>query len=196
MVNECQASAERRTHSDLTPDAHEGIDGGGKDEGSDEDDGDDVGRDADDVCEDAKDASQDGRDRDGLTDGGSVGLEARRAVQLNDRPQNRDGAALLIHLGRAEAAVSDIFATRIVIGERPEIRAEHASLAVTKPVEFLDLEAGALWRPLLHLVEAIERQRVDCSRFPAVEWSSALGNERRLAIQWLAVSEIGGEVRV
>src|SRR5690348_16638967 len=45
-VNECQASAETRTHTDLTPDADEGIDGG-EDDGSDDDDGDGVGQDAD-----------------------------------------------------------------------------------------------------------------------------------------------------
>src|SRR5262249_15767702 len=58
------------------------------------------------------------------------------------------------------------------------------------PVEFLDLEAGAIWRPPLHLVETIESQRVDCTRFPAGEWSPALGNERRLAIQFFAICAV------
>src|SRR5262245_30147959 len=96
----------------------------------------------------------------------------------------------------AEAAVSDVLAALVLTGERPEIRAVDAALAIAEPVELLDLEAGPLGRPDLHLVQTIERKRVDCACLPVVERSPALRDQDCLPIQRLAVAEIGGKVRV
>src|SRR5262245_2393452 len=96
----------------------------------------------------------------------------------------------------AEAAVSDVLAALVMVGERPEIGAVNAALAIAEPVEPLDLEASSFGRPGLHLIETIERKRVDCASLPVFERSPALRHLDRPPIQGLAVAEIGGKVRI
>src|SRR5262249_51853522 len=97
---------------------------------------------------------------------------------------------------RAEAAIGDVLAALVMVGERPEIRAVNAAFAIAEPVELLDLEAGSLGRPSLHLIETIERERIDGTGRPIFEWSPALRNEGRPPIERLAVAEIGGKIRI